>query len=74
MYEVLHGAVPFEVENGTPTQTYHLIANHEEHLQFGKNPFGDDEVQLSADAIDLMKKLLSPQANRLGNCGGPEIR
>ncbi|ODQ65004.1 YNL161Wp-like protein [Nadsonia fulvescens var. elongata DSM 6958] len=64
MYECLVGWPPFCSE--TPQETYRKILNWHETLQF------PDEIHLSIESEDLIRRLLTSSQNRLGRNGGAE--
>ncbi|KAI5964826.1 CBK1 [Candida pseudojiufengensis] len=64
MFECLVGWPPFCAES--PHETYRKIINWQETLQI------PDDVHLSPEAEDLIKKLLTSSDQRLGRYGGAE--
>ncbi|KAG5355044.1 Serine/threonine-protein kinase CBK1 [Yarrowia sp. B02] len=62
MFECLVGWPPFCSEQ--PRETYHKIINWRETLQF------PDDVHLSPESEDLIRRLLTSSENRLGRVGG----
>ncbi|AMD19395.1 HBR494Cp [Eremothecium sinecaudum] len=64
MYECLIGWPPFCSE--TPQETYRKIMNFEQTLQF------PDDVHISYEAEDLIRRLLSHSEERLGRHGGAQ--
>ncbi|KAL6944302.1 Serine/threonine-protein kinase [Hanseniaspora osmophila] len=64
MYECLIGWPPFCSE--TPQETYRKIMNFEKTLQF------PDDIHISYEAEDFIKKLLTHADQRLGRHGGAE--
>ncbi|CCE63697.1 hypothetical protein TPHA_0F02150 [Tetrapisispora phaffii CBS 4417] len=62
MYECLIGWPPFCSE--TPQETYRKIMNFEQTLQF------PDDIHISYEAEDLIRRLLTHSDNRLGRHGG----
>lgn len=62
MFECLVGWPPFCSEQ--PRETYHKIINWRETLQF------PDDVHLSPESEDLIRRLLTSSENRLGRIGG----
>lgn len=57
LYEVMVGEPPFY--NDSMLKTYGMIMNHKQHLSFS------DDLGLTAEAIDLIKKLLCDKEERL---------
>ncbi|KAL7753327.1 hypothetical protein RI367_001102 [Sorochytrium milnesiophthora] len=66
LYETLFAETPFY--NDSMTYTYAMILEHKKHLRFP--PDGD----VSEQAIDLVKKLLTEQEERLGRNGPDEVK
>lgn len=66
MFECLVGWPPFCSE--TPQETYRKILNWQETLQF------PDDVHLSPESEDLVRRLLTSQEYRLGRGGADEIK
>lgn len=64
MYECLIGWPPFCSE--TPQETYRKIMNFEQTLQF------PEDVHISYEAEDLIRRLLTHADNRLGRHGGAD--
>lgn len=64
MYECLIGWPPFCSE--TPQETYRKIMNFEQTLQF------PDDIHISYEAEDLIRRLLTHSENRLGRHGGAD--
>ncbi|CCF56171.1 hypothetical protein KAFR_0A07370 [Kazachstania africana CBS 2517] len=64
MYECLIGWPPFCSE--TPQETYRKIMNFEQTLQF------PDDIHISYEAEDLIRRLLSHADQRLGRHGGAD--
>ena len=64
MFECLIGWPPFCSE--TPHETYRKILNWQETLQI------PEDIHLSPESEDLIKKLLTSSENRLGRYGGAE--
>ncbi|CCH60532.1 hypothetical protein TBLA_0D00220 [Henningerozyma blattae CBS 6284] len=64
MYECLIGWPPFCSE--TPQETYRKIMNFEQTLQF------PDDIHISYEAEDLIRRLLTHSDQRLGRHGGPD--
>lgn len=64
MFECLVGWPPFCSE--TPHETYRKIINWQETLQF------PDDIQLSLESEDLIRRLLTSSDNRLGRHGGAD--
>ncbi|CAN6649906.1 serine/threonine-protein kinase Cbk1p [Trichomonascus vanleenenianus] len=64
MYECLIGWPPFCSE--TPQETYRKILNWQEMLTF------PDDVHLSPESEDLIRRLLTSAENRLGRHGGAD--
>ena len=64
MYECLIGWPPFCSE--TPQETYRKIMNFEQTLQF------PDDIHISYEAEDLIRRLLTHADQRLGRHGGAE--
>ncbi|KAJ8313775.1 hypothetical protein KUTeg_008336 [Tegillarca granosa] len=59
MYEMLFGKTPFTDENGSMVFTYSNIMNFQKCLSF------PDDNEVSASAVDLIRKLLTDKDNRL---------
>ena len=66
MFECLVGWPPFCSE--TPQETYRKILNWKETLSF------PDDIHLSPESEDLIRRLLTSQENRLGRGGADEIK
>lgn len=66
MFECLVGWPPFCSE--TPQETYCKILNWQETLQF------PEDIHLSPEAEDLIRRLLTSQDQRLGRGGADEIK
>lgn len=66
MFECLVGWPPFCSE--TPQETYRKILNWQETLQF------PDDIHLSPESEDLIRRLLTSQEYRLGRGGADEIK
>lgn len=64
MFECLVGWPPFCSE--TPQETYRKILNWQETLQF------PDDIHLSPESEDLIRRLLTSAENRLGRHGGAD--
>ncbi|MFH4980924.1 hypothetical protein AB6A40_007633 [Gnathostoma spinigerum] len=61
MYEMLYGVAPFYAES--LVETYGKIMSHQEMLDF------PDDIDISEDAKDLMKRLICPRETRIGQNG-----
>ncbi|KJE88721.1 Cdc42-binding protein kinase beta [Capsaspora owczarzaki ATCC 30864] len=66
LFELLYGETPFYSES--LLGTYGQIMNHQKHLKFPSEP------AVSADAIDLMKKLICSRDVRLGKTSIADIK
>jgi len=66
MFEMLIGYPPFCSE--TPAQTYRKIINWKEELKF------PEDIELSAEAEDLIRRLVCDAEHRLGRNGVEEIK
>eukprot|EP00041_Stephanoeca_diplocostata_P008151 m.118056 g.118056 ORF g.118056 m.118056 type:complete len:762 (-) comp17197_c0_seq3:176-2461(-) len=66
MYELMHGQGPFEAP--TVLDTHRKVMAHSEHLVFS------DDVTVSADAKDLIRRLVCDKGNRLGINGAAEVK
>ncbi|KAK9712428.1 hypothetical protein K7432_007146 [Basidiobolus ranarum] len=66
LYEILQGDPPFFGE--TVTETYYKITNHQETLHFV------EDIPLSEEVKDLIKRLLCDKENRLGKNDSQEIK
>ncbi|KAJ3086228.1 hypothetical protein HK102_013395 [Quaeritorhiza haematococci] len=66
MYELLFDEVPFYSES--LMETYSKIMDHEKYFAF------PEDIEVSEEALDLMKKLICKKEERLGRNGANEIR
>lgn len=66
MFEMLIGYPPFC--GNDMYQTYLTIANFRKHFEI------PDDANISAEAEDLMRKLINEEENRLGRNGASEIK
>uniref|UniRef100_A0A1I8AK15 non-specific serine/threonine protein kinase n=1 Tax=Steinernema glaseri TaxID=37863 RepID=A0A1I8AK15_9BILA len=72
MYEMLYGETPFYSEN--LAETYGKIMNHEDTLNFLDEAPDWDDQPISADAKDLMNRLICPKETRFGLNGLDDFR
>eukprot|EP01027_Heterolobosea_sp_BB2_P022380 GEZU01032945.1.p2 GENE.GEZU01032945.1~~GEZU01032945.1.p2 ORF type:complete len:180 (-),score=81.62 GEZU01032945.1:323-862(-) len=68
MFEMLCGYPPFYADD--PIQTCHKIVRWKEFLQFPDK----DEINLSPESLDLMKRFLTDADKRIGSNGIEEIK